>query len=451
MPKRKQPHSELKAIDGNLEAFPGRALDIQERQIEQKIAIGKKALNRALKLAKGFERRKLGRRLKAAGAEGHVADVMRLTSEIESLKLQMLAEAHIYKTLARSKPVSSSSAFLQRISNAVKATQTDRKTLQDRVENNVVARLYNSNPVKEVTADILKAIQASLGPEATGEYGYQRVQKTQKDDQVQASSPEYLASNGGLASEDMDTIVASGVGDKGRQPFDRATNASSSEDEQTGISKYENRVVDVKDEGSDSCHSSVEDDSKEVAQGHDEMILDPKANLSLSLSPLPSESSSAPPPLGLRKQKKSLTTPISTFLPSLMGGYWSGSESAEDESAGQQLRKNRMGQRARRQLWEKKFGMKANHLRDTARDKGWDPKRGARTVGDRRESKSARNSVRSADAEMKYSRREDRASGGGPRSVNVSEGPLHPSWEAAKKAKRQATQATFLGKKITFD
>ena len=89
MPKRKRPHNEPEVIDSNLGLLPGRALDIQERQVEQKIAIGQKALNRALKLAKGFVRQKLGRRLKAAEVEGDVDDVTRLTSEVEVLKVRI--------------------------------------------------------------------------------------------------------------------------------------------------------------------------------------------------------------------------------------------------------------------------------------------------------------------------------------------------------------------------
>jgi hypothetical protein len=368
----------------------------------------------------------------------------------------MLAEVHIYKTLAKSRPISSASTFLHQVSTAAKASQTDKdgqKPQQDRVKNNVTARLYNSNPVKEVMADILKAVQTSLGQGVIGEYGNPRAQKPQKDGNVQASSSGYLASNSSPTGEDMDAVTGSAVGGKERLPFHQVTGVSSSEGDQIGISKYENRIVDAKDKENSFDYSSMEGDGKVVVQGRVEAILDPKTDL--SLSPPPLESSSTPSSLKSQKHKKSLTAPKSTFLPSLMGGYWSGSESAEDESEGLQPRKNRMGQRARRQLWEKKFGMKANHLRGTVRDKDWDSKKGAKMADNRGGPRSTRSGLRSIDVEMKYSRlgkAGETESLGKPRSaVSISEGPLHPSWEAAKKAKKQAMQATFQGKKIVFD
>ena len=87
MPKRKRSQSETEVVDGDLGPLPDRALVIQENQLEQQIVIGKKALNKALKLAKGFERQKLGRRLKAARAEGDAAGVVRFHSEVEVLKV----------------------------------------------------------------------------------------------------------------------------------------------------------------------------------------------------------------------------------------------------------------------------------------------------------------------------------------------------------------------------
>ena len=107
-----------------------------------------------------------------------------------------------------------------------------------------------------------------------------------------------------------------------------------------------------------------------------------------------------------------------TFLPSLtMGGYWSGSESAEDfEEA---PRKNRRGQRARRQIWEQKYGTKANHLKNQ---------------------KTRRSQVN----EYKPVRQPVE------KQAVVEDKPIHPSWEAAKRAKEQK-QAQFQGKKMVFD
>ncbi|KAH0538012.1 hypothetical protein FGG08_005373 [Glutinoglossum americanum] len=465
MPKRKRPYNELKVVDDNLGTLPDRAFSIQEKQVEQRIAIGKKALNRALKLAKGFERRKLGRRLKAARVEGSTADVVRLASEVEVLKvlnLPRLAESYIYKSLARSKSISSSPAFPQWVSTAAKASRTgpdDRKTHQFLVENNVTARLYNSNPVKEAMADLLGAVQSCLGLWNIGNNGSQRVQKTQEGSRAQASSFGRLAPDSNLVGENMSTAVEPRIGDKDWLSSNRATGVSGPEDEQDGpgLSKYDNQIAGAEDEESELSYDSG--DGKGATQRLGEIsprAYDPEADL--SLSPPPSESSSpSPPPLKSRKQNKSPATPKSTFLPSLMGGYWSGSESAaEDQTVDAQPRKNRMGQRARRQLWERKFGAKANHLKGIEKDRDWDPKRGARVIDNGGVPRPKLDGFRGTNVATKHSRTGDKPSERkGPdkprSSVKINEGPLHPSWEAAKKAKKQAMQATFQGKKIVFD
>jgi hypothetical protein len=321
-------------------------------------------------------------------------------------------------------------------------------------KNNVMARLYNSNPVKEAMADILKAVQASLGLEDIRNNGGQRVQKAQKDGKAQSSSLGRMALNGSLVDGDANTTVEPGFRDKDPPSSDKATDGFIPEDEQDrpSLRKYDNRIAETKDEEDDfGCDGGV---GEGMVRGSDEVSLrayNPGADLSLS-PPSSESSSSSPRPFNSRKRKKSLTDPKSTFLPSLMGGYWSGSESGEEgQSADLQPRKNRMGQRARRQLWEKKFGTKANHLRGVVRDNDWDPKRGAKAVDNR--GGRPRDGFRCIDVATKYSKTGDkpgeRRSSDRSRSlVKVNEGPLHPSWEAAKKAKKQAT---FQGKKIVFD
>ncbi|KXJ89862.1 Bud-site selection protein, partial [Microdochium bolleyi] len=99
-----------------------------------------------------------------------------------------------------------------------------------------------------------------------------------------------------------------------------------------------------------------------------------------------SGSDAAPAPKRAKTAKIKTNTGTSAFLPTLMGGYISNSESeASDIDVAPSLKKNRRGQRARQQIWEKKYGDKARHFSkpqtsQNARDLGWDPRRGA--VGD---------------------------------------------------------------------
>ncbi|AEO59086.1 hypothetical protein MYCTH_2307048, partial [Thermothelomyces thermophilus ATCC 42464] len=183
-----------------------------------------------------------------------------------------------------------------------------------------------------------------------------------------------------------------------------------------------------------------------------------------------SSESRSPPPKKAKKAKGALKPTDSTFLPTLMGGYISGSESASDIDVAPK-RKNRRGQRARQAIWEKKYGDKARHLQKAAkgRDAGWDPKRGAvngeskpwkrgirNPLLDKDKAKASgtnetkqTNEKKQADNEKKQPTDEKKKKPA-PRKRDDT-GPLHPSWEAKRKAKeKQQLSAPFQGKKIVF-
>ena len=164
----------------------------------------------------------------------------------------------------------------------------------------------------------------------------------------------------------------------------------------------------------------------------------------------------------VKSAKPAAPVKATTFLPSLiLGGYYSNSESAASDSgsaAGNpKPRKNRMGQQARRQLWEKKFGVKANHVKKQDRDQGWDARKGAQGSNEKGLSGRGRRGRGGG-------RRNERhhAAGEGPSGANSDpvgkrpakkqvDGPLHPSWEAAKRMKEDKKRVVFEGKKIVFD
>lgn len=151
-----------------------------------------------------------------------------------------------------------------------------------------------------------------------------------------------------------------------------------------------------------------------------------------------------------------------TFLPSLMGGYFSGSESASDVDVAP--RKKRLGQRQRQAIAERKHGEKANHVRSHAsqqkkgRDSGWDMRRGAVDGEDQARGKQPwKKGVSNPLGGGGKNRREAPGKRGGqqerpsqkPKSRDDL-GVLHPSWEARKKAKETQQAAAFQGTKITF-
>ena len=142
----------------------------------------------------------------------------------------------------------------------------------------------------------------------------------------------------------------------------------------------------------------------------------------------------------------------------MMGGYISGSESdfTDEEGASLAPRRNRMGQQARRALWEKKYGSKANHLerQNKNRDHGWDPRRGAQPS-------HGKDTFRGREKKNKgIPGNRDRRQASGSKSNSVKNrdlldkppvAGLHPSWEAARKLKEQKQTVAFHGKKIVFD
>lgn len=264
---------------------------------------------------------------------------------------------------------------------------------------------------------------------------------------------------------------------------------SNSEGESTDYDQYHSRLAD-----SDS-EDEVEGLSSDSWEGLDanstpetqDSPLPPTAieappphyHPSHSLSPSPSPSlshSSTPPPAPPRNTRT--PTKQTTFLPSLIGGYWSGSGTdsapSDTEPSAAQPRKNRRGQQERRAIWEKKFGKGARHLQQEQRvqnrDEGWDARRGAsdgremrgrgrgrgREEGGMRGRGGSRQQLASgANGEVVSGKRASGRGGVMKGKRKEDEGPLHPSWEAKKKAKEKAAAGVgavaFLGKKIVFD
>ena len=236
-------------------------------------------------------------------------------------------------------------------------------------------------------------------------------------------------------------------------------------DEEDALSKYDNLLGSSSDEDDE-----VDEKLYERFRGKEKVNLD---DISLSGSgsesddeesapPPPREASLSPSPPPAKKTKKEKRsakptgpTRDSTFLPSLMGGYISGSESASDVDIAPP--KKRRGQRARQAIWEKKYGASAKHLQETkqkkGRDAGWDMRRGAVDGEDQGRRTPWKKGVSNPFAK----KTRDAEGAGGWESQEAkpvkkdNEGPLHPSWEAAKKAKDSQKAMAFSGQKVVFD
>ena len=305
----------------------------------------------------------------------------------------------------------------------------------------MTARLYNSKDVKEQLAAALTGLRKALG--------------------VAASS------NGAKASKDKgsgQTIASGRIGNSRSKgpvttPEHGGTDAKGSE-----LAREIDRAT---TEDSFSRPEPEDDANPEVRQGHSPPAASTASigaaddNLTedgtLAFSDAESEDGHPSRSSGT-EDRRTVKTPTSTFLPSLItGGYWSGSESAEDLDE-MQPRKNRRGQRARRAIWELKYGAGANHIRKAPRGKDRGSRRGPRESG---ASTLTRKPTRGHDAvpsrQSSYLpgrqppsfQRRDPQSRPGPKPE--PDRPIHPSWEAARESKQRKQAASFKGTKTVFD
>ena len=347
------------------------------------------------------------------------------------MKIKRIAESNAFKEFQQSKNVS---------------TEGPKST----AESNILARLYKSNPVQSAMPNILGDIRKLLGIGDTpaGKQGNaggrkdalsEEKEKRRQAEKIESESESESASEG-------NAVQHSHLGhDEGVS----ADDDSESED----FSPFDKRLA----PGSESEEHSDEDAPRPDGNEIDGGISD-----SVSRSPSPDFSSTDSPPLKKAKGSKVSAKAVTdtTFLPSLMmGGYWSGSEEATDdeEVAGPPKRKNRMGQQARRALWEKKYGAKANHVQKEqkkqkhSRDNDWDPRRGAVStdVQGGKDYRGGRGRVGAGAG--RPPKKQDGQAGPSPKGPPKDAGPLHPSWEAKRRLKEHDSTAYLNRKKVVFD
>lgn len=360
---------------------------------------------------------------------------------MEDLDLNVAAEFHLCRTLARIKSIATAPGFPADVLAKGNGPSPFQGSPGSAAAANVTARLYNSNPVKDVIPAVTEKVRAVLGVAKVEPPSKQGDGKG--DVEVKGRSGNPVSASVALGSgDDMSLASATGPGD---------------------LERYTSRLAEKSSEGSANEHDSDMDfkDSLEDSRVLQAEIGEPSVKHN-------DDSISTSPPLvqypTTKKKKSRDLSPIrtSTFLPSLaMGGYWSGSESApntsDEEAAKIKPRKNRRGQQARRAVWEKKYGSGANHVKQqkNSRDEGWDPRRGAQSEETKGRSKG-RSSMRSrargqAKQEGPTGANSDPL-GKSTRKPTVSVDKLHPSWEAAQRRRKDAKNtATFQGKKVVFD
>ncbi|KPM34136.1 hypothetical protein AK830_g12434 [Neonectria ditissima] len=436
-----------------------------EPSVQEKLNKLSDDISRALKAAKGFERQRLSKRIRDDGITPEKKE--RLDREItvlKSLDLHQTARAHMYASLLKIKSVAESEDLPEEIRRGLAKPDLSE---EERVAlHNVTSGLYNRDNVKKAVGGAVAAVCEMLNVPVPQKGKRVRKSKQEKDEQSEEQPKEQTEDQ--LADKKvLDDEVHESVEEDDESEFqgfsdDEAGPALDLDDDEKDAEEDEFSQYDhLLGSSSDEDEEEFNHEKFERYKGREKVNLD---DISLSGSAADSDSdsepedlssaSSSPSPPPAKKKKKEKKTPTarptgSTFLPSLMGGYISGSESASDVDVAPA--KKRRGQRQRQAIWEKKFGGKAKHLQQPAksgRDSGWDSKRGAVDGGDGGQRTPWKKGIRNPLARGS-ARTEPEAEKPPPKKDD--EGPLHPSWQARKKAKEQGKTVAFAGSKITFD
>ena len=462
MPKRKR--------DSHSPSTGDRALDIKISRLKVRIEQGVSQLKKALNLARGFERQKLGRRQKAASSEPK--ELLRLREEVIVLKqldLEIVAERQLYKRLGKVKRINETPAYVNLCAGKnLEGPKND-------AEANVVGRLMNSNPLKECLPGVVDSILDVLGlakaPEKNNSIGHSsqsvtkttgRLKSVKINELTRAEDDEWS----GAESEAEDGMSLDDPSDPHdgieRDVFNDSENEEFQENVDWGseFSGFSERIAASSEDESEGGLLDMELPVGRKMKALKQEELEGRLTRQIEISTSLGSPSLSPPesPKFKAKKKSKVKAPSSTaFLPSLMmGGYYSGSESASDiEEERNKARKNRRGQRARQKIAEAKFGAAAKHIakQNAGQNAGWDPKRGA-TDGNFN-SKGRMKIGRPLNTKGPTGANGDTL--GARKKEVVKEGPMHPSWEAARKRKQQVSKISInpagvgMGKKTTFE
>ncbi|KAL6875227.1 Bud-site selection protein [Trichoderma novae-zelandiae] len=516
-----QHQEEEKKISSTVE-MPKRKRSVAET-VQIKLEKYRIDIFRALSSAKVHERKRFSIKLHEPGIT--VARKTRLEREyavLKALDLRHTARHHLHTNLLRIKAVETSPDIPQELREPVPWPALPQEEIT--LRNNVISILCNAASARHALDRAVADICQTLGVPVPAKS--KRVRNKRKDSEDQPAdrqeedpagdesakpSSDAGKKRGAAEEDDAEESDFEGFGsDSDSDAVDDAdeprptVEALDDSDQESEISKLANLIGGSSDEDEDEFDEQVLakyrgtetvnlDDislsgSGSEDEGDDEEEEEPESMTgSRSPSPLPkkklkkatddddSQKTAAEKKTSREKEKeekkkraakaavRAARPGDSTFLPTLMGGYISGSESASDIEAPP---KKRRGQRARRAIWEKKYGAKAKHLQEAAakggRDAGWDMKRGAVGPEDQARGKwrkGGRLPGRPAAGIDARGHSQGRGNDGGQGMAapaakptkKDNEGPLHPSWEARKKAKEAQKNVAFAGQKVVFD
>ncbi|KAI0761959.1 Bud-site selection protein [Trametes elegans] len=454
--------------------------------IPKKLHHGLNEVRKAAKKAAAFELRKLVKRLKAARA-GKAAkgdDVPELEKQLEVLK--HIDHEPFANTALKTKILKDRLLSENEDVQVVLAEKLSANLVQPQPAGSSAAkvhgRLLSSKTIAETVHAVVKSLKEIVDPSlakanvrAQGDEGSEgEVEDEDEDVERRPSKGKKARVEASDESADEDEVEES----DGEVAADDAGWESGTVDGKADGVGWESGTVDGGNLGVAASSDEEEDDSEAESGDEDEDEEDSDA---------PARNSVAKTPAKDPKGKAKAAGAESTFLPSLSVGFTRGDSSASDlsdadaEAAAADLpRKNRRGQRARRAIWEKKYGRNANHVKNQREVAGArDPRQRADRKGPA--DGKARRGQWEGGAKPQFERgglHGQRGPVGAPPPPPVDSGwprkqggagagasagagaagkksedkPLHPSWEAKRKLKEKLNPSIIpgQGKKIKF-
>ncbi|KAH6681192.1 NADH-ubiquinone oxidoreductase 30.4 kDa subunit [Plectosphaerella plurivora] len=454
-------------------------------------------LARALKVAKGFERQRLSKRVHLERAQDKIQRLEREITTLKALDLHQTAHAHLASSLTKFKSIAEHPALPDNFKQP--PPKADISEEEKTALHNVTSGLYNRPNVREVVEKAIRAVCLALElpiPDkkakrkkgqsaedaepsetiaAAAESASTKKRRLEDDAPVDDENDDSGESFNGFSDDEHDegtdgdeednSSVDEGDEEGAISKYESMLGGSDSDDDSEGESREDLRakyaaLLGMSGDPASGDDSDEEDDldltggALEDEEASDDEDIEASTKPKQKPAPAARQPSLSPSPPPTRKTKeKPAKAGSTTFLPSLMGGYMSGSESASDVDVAP---KKRLGQRQRQAIAERKHGENAKHVRKQAekqkkgRDAGWDMRRGAVDGDDQggkgrqpwKKGGSGRDGPRDKQGKPAPERKK-------PQTSRDDQGPLHPSWEARKKAKETA-QISFQGTKIKF-
>ncbi|EIM86046.1 Bud-site selection protein [Stereum hirsutum FP-91666 SS1] len=401
-------------------------------KVARKLHHGLKEVRKAAKKAKSFENQKMVKKLKLLrkDPEKNGQEIKDMEAQLETLKNtnhDRIGTLALRSKLKKDKILSSNSSVTSAIATELPPGTSTSTNTDPKVDSRLLSSKALASEVNLFVASLRLVInpQAKLDTEAESP----RPTKLQKQD---------LPEGDHQSESEAEDIADLRIED---EPVDESSAVLEGDGWESGTIDGDS---DEDDEDEDHKSSDGEERAPKSQQEK------PKATYATSVKERPKPTESA-------------------FLPSLSVGFTRGDSDSEfsDGEEKPTERKNRRGQRARRAIWEKKYGRGAKHLNSEAQEtanKSNGPNHG-RSAGSSTNFRPnhTENSYKRNDSARSHQPAPPNRTFNAPPSRSRSdrpppppareERPLHPSWEAKKKLKEKESGAIVppQNKRITFD